>query len=60
LLRVEERHERLKKTAADYTDRAVATAVETILEATGETDAWLLATRMSIVVSPHVTPDRQK
>jgi len=47
-LRDEEHHERLKKTAAEFNDRAVSTAVEAILEATGEQQAWLSGYGMSV------------
>jgi hypothetical protein len=47
-LRDEEHHERLKKTAAEFNDRAIGTAVEAILEATGENEAWLSGYGMSI------------
>jgi hypothetical protein len=40
-LRDEQRHEQLKKTAAEFNDRAISTAVEAILESTGENEAWL-------------------
>jgi hypothetical protein len=51
-LKDEERHERLKTTAATFSDRAISKAVELILEATGENDAWLSSYGMSIARDP--------
>jgi len=47
-LKDEQRHEQLKKTAAEFNDKAIATAVEAILESTGEDDACLMGDGMTI------------
>lgn len=47
-LRDEDRYEQLKRTAGEYTDSAIATAVEAIMEATGEDEAMPMAYGMEI------------